>query len=112
MKQAQLDYEWHYEIVGKKEKETGDLLHELELAKKYEDRVKAVPKLTKVRKERRVSKDIVENTEPIVDYFEVNKKFLNGLAQLLGEIRKVEKKHNGRIYKPRVRDDLSISQVK
>lgn len=108
IKQCQSDYHFHYEVVGKKDKEKCDLEHELELAKKYKDRVKAAPKLSKVLKERRVSKDIVENTEHIVRFVDENQKLFNNLKQLLGQVRKTERSHHGRVYKARVRDDLTI----
>jgi len=107
MKQSQLDYNYNYENVNKKDKETQDLLHQLELGK-YKDRDKSATKLAKVRKERRIFKDIVENTEPINKYIEENKKIINGLTQLLGQVRKAEKSHEGRIYIPKIREDLTI----
>ncbi len=107
LKQSKADFSYHYEIVGKKDKETQDLLHELELGK-YENRSKTATKLAKVRKERRVAKDIVEITEPIVNFLNENKKLYDQLGQLLGLVRKVEKSHQGRVYKPRIRNDLTI----
>lgn len=108
IKQCELDYDYHYRTVGEKDKETQDLLHEIELGATYERRVKAVPKLTKVRKERRISKDIVENTEPIVKFMDANKKLFNMMQNLLGDVRRIEKKHSGRTYIPKIRKDLTI----
>lgn len=107
IKQCQLDYNYHFQNVNTKDKETQDLLHELELCE-YKNKGKAATKLSKVRKERRVSKDIVENTEPIVKYINDHKKLINELSQLLGQVRKAEKSHYGRVYIARIRDDLTI----
>lgn len=107
LKQSQLDYQYHFENVGKKDKETQDLLHQIELGKSS-DRDKAATKLARVRKERRVSKDIVENIEPIIKYLDENKRLLSTYSQLLGQIRKAEKSHQGRVYKAKIRDDLTI----
>jgi hypothetical protein len=107
IKQSQLDYKYHYENVNIKNKETQDLLHQIELGK-YKDRDKIATKLAKVRRERRVFKDIVENTEAINKYIEENKKAINGLTQLLGQVRNAEKSHEGRTYIPKIRKDLTI----
>jgi uncharacterized NAD(P)/FAD-binding protein YdhS len=107
VKQCQLDYKYNYEQVNKKDKETQDLLHQLELGKSKE-RNKTATKITKVRKERRIAKDIAENTEPIAKYFEENKKAFDTLTQVLGQTRKAEKNHQGRIYKAKIRTDLTI----
>ena len=108
LKQCQLDYDWHFDNVNKKDKETQDLLHQIELGATYDERIKATPKLTQVRRERRISKDIVENTESIIKFVEENKKVINKLSQLLGDIRKVERSHHGRVYKAKIRNDLTI----
>ena len=109
VKQVQLDYQYHFENVNKKDKETQDLLHEIELGE-YKSRDKTATKLAKVRRERRVSKDIVEVIEPIIKYINENKKAFNNLSQLLGDVRKVEKSHQGRTYKAKVRTDLTICE--
>lgn len=108
LKQCQLDYEYHYERVHIKDKETQDLLHEIELGKFYSDRIKATPKLTKVRKERRISKDIVGNTELIVNFVNENKKLFDRMKNLLGSVRKTERSHHGRVYRAKIRKDLTI----
>lgn len=107
IKQCQIDYRYHYEIVGKKDKETQDLLHQLELGK-YIERQKAATKLAKVRKERRAAKNIVESIEPIMKFIAENKKVVNTLDQLLGQVRKVENIQQRRVYKAKVRNDLTI----
>lgn len=108
IRQCQMDYEYYYENVGKKDREKGDLEHEILHAKYYKDRIKATPKLRKVLEERRISKDIVENTEPIVNFIKENHKVFKQMEQLLGQVRKVEKSHRGRTYRARIRDDLTI----
>lgn len=105
--QCQLDYKYNYKLVNKKDKETQDLLHQLELGSSKE-RSKTATKISKVRKERRIAKDIAENTEPLAKYYEENKKVFDMLKQILGQIRKAEKSHQGRVYKAKIRTDLTI----
>lgn len=107
IRQAQADYTYYHERVGIKDKETQDLLHQIELEKPSE-RNKTATKLANVRKERREAKDMVENTADIVEFLSQNKSFLNQLGQLLGKVKKAEKSHEGRSYRARIRDDLTI----
>jgi hypothetical protein len=107
IKQCQSDYKFHYENVGKRDKDKGDLEHQLELGSAKE-RGKTTTKIVKVLKERRTSKDMVELTEPIAKFADENKKTIDQLTQVLGQIRKVEKYHGDRSYKPRIRTDLTI----
>jgi len=108
LRQCQKDFDYHYDRVNKKDKETQDLLHQIELGKTYQDRAKALPVLHKVRKERRESKDTVKVTTYIADFVSENSKTIRELEKLLGEIRKVEKCLKNREYKARIRKDLTI----
>lgn len=89
----------------KQDKITQDLLHSLELNElKYSDRAKIATQLTLNRKDRRYYKDRVEELTPIRNYISDNRKFFNELSKLLGSVRKSEKYHNNRHYKPKVLD--------
>ena len=82
--------------------ETQDLLHCLELHKNgYHDMARISKTLRKVRQERREAKDRERQLQPIVDWLSQNKKTINELERLLGEVRKAEKSTESRIYTPK-----------
>jgi hypothetical protein len=107
------EYETAYEMVGRCDKLTQDLLHKLELAHlSTGEKNRIATQLKYCRKDRRYWKDIVEESEPFImmfDQTEDNKKlaeasrtFINNLRQALGKIRKQETYHANRTYKPRI----------
>lgn len=99
-------YNFHSEIVTKCNKYIGDIEHELELGNYNRDGLaKLARELRDVRRERRKSKDIVEELEPIVEFIgeAQNKKVINKMANLIGDIRKKEDYHQNRFYVSRVR---------
>ena len=107
------EYETAYEMVGRCDKLTQDLLHKLELDNlSTGEKNKVATQLKYCRKDRRYWKDIVEEAEPFIMMFEQtedNKKlaeasrtFINNLRQALGKTRKQETYHANRTYKPRI----------
>ena len=102
---AQTKYRVYVDEVNTQDKLTQDYLHKLELGElKCEERSKVATKLAINRQDRRYYKDRVEELEPIVKFFEdpANKKVLDKMRPLLGEIRKWESYHKDRKYIPRV----------
>ena len=102
---AQAKYRVYADEVNKQDKLTQDYLHRLELGElKCEERSKVATKLAINRQDRRYYKDRVEELEPIVKFFEdpANKKVLDKMRPLLGEVRKWESYHKDRKYIPRV----------
>ena len=102
---AQSQYRFCSEEAETQEKLTQDYLHSLELDDlKCDERSKIATKLMINRKDRRYYKDRVEEFEPIVQFFDdpQNKKVLDKLKQVLGQVRKAENYHKDRIYIPRV----------
>ena len=80
-------------------------LNELELGEfSYSERSKIATQLVKNRQERRYHKDVVEEPEPIINFFDnpQNRNFMNQLTQLLGKVRKIESYHQNRVYVPKV----------
>lgn len=97
------DYANAFVNVNQRDKETQDILHEIELEDVlFEERAKLATKLRNVRKERRRNKDIVEETEALVNWMKENKSAINKLREVLGTTRKQEKYHSNRTYKKRV----------
>lgn len=92
----------HFENVGKCDKEQQNLLHDFELLDlDYKSRAKLGTKLTKLRKERRFSKDTVETTKDVVQFCKDNRQFIQKLEKLLGDTRKKEKDLENRVYNRR-----------
>lgn len=107
---CQKQYDYAYEKVGIEDRRTSDLLHELEIENTTSnERSKLATKLRNSRRDRRYWKDIVEECEPIINFANVpvNKKVINQLKQLLGEVRKVENYHSTRTYIPKVEKEKS-----
>lgn len=89
--------------LEKKDAETQDILHELELGdNNYKERAKIATKLRNIRKERRQLKDRIEETEILYQWMNENKTSINKLQQVLGQTRKQEKYHSNRTYHKRV----------
>lgn len=81
---------------------TQDLLHALELGDdKAPGRARLGLKIREVRRQRRTAKDIAEQTRPVVDWVEQNRTVIKGLERLLGDVRKRERRSEGRSYAPR-----------
>ena len=91
----------HYENVGKYNNEQQNILHDFENEPSYQERAKLGTKLTKLRYERRISKDTVELTKDIVQFCKENKAFIGKLERLLGDLRKKENELENRVYKRR-----------
>ena len=102
---AQSHYKFCDEEMEKQEALTQDYLHSLELdGLNCGERSKLATKLAINRKDRRYYKDRVEELEPIITFFEdpQNKKVLDKLQQVLGQVRKQENYHKDRTYTPKV----------
>ncbi len=106
VKETQEIYKIAKENMQQEDKRLQDLLHKIEFEPAAKERNKACTKLHKSRIERRKYKDMVEETEDLVNFFEdpQNKKVMDKMTQLLGKIRKVEKYHQDRKYYPRVKE--------
>ena len=98
-------YNLYSQELKTQEQLTQDYLHSLELdGLKCEERSKVATKLAINRKDRRYFKDRVEEYQPIIDFIAdpQNKKFIDKLTQVLGEVRKQERYHQNRTYYPRI----------
>lgn len=98
-------------IVKECDKETQDLLHQIELGP-CKDRQKFCTQLAHVRRKRRLAKDYIAIHEELVSQFNNpdGKKMLRSLEQILGTMRKNEREIAAqRAYRPRVRQDLTIN---
>lgn len=99
-------YNYHSEVVTKCNKLVCDIEHELELGDYNRDGLaKLAREIRDAKRERRKSKDIVEELQPIMDFMgeAQNRKLISNLQELVGAMRKVEKYHEHRFYTPKVR---------
>jgi hypothetical protein len=103
--EAESHYKYCVDEMKNQEKLTQDYLHSLELDDlNCSERSKIATKLAINRKDRRYYKDRVEELEPIITFFEIqkNRETLNKLKQVLGACRKEEGYHKNRTYIPKV----------
>lgn len=81
-----------------------DILHALEFGNyKYHEYAKEAKELQKTRKARRVAFDTVNVVAPVVRWIDGSRHIIKELEKLLGEVRKLEKATENRIYTPKVR---------
>ena len=108
-RQGNSTYDIYSKDLEKCDKATQDLLHQLELGS-YKDRQRTATKLSRVRQARRAYKDYMEIYSPLYDFLHKseNEKFIKLLQEVLGEVRKQERRINNRTYKPRVIKDLDF----
>lgn len=102
------EYNVAYEEVGKEDRKTVDLLHDMEFAPNQAERNKIATKLHNVRIQRRKGKDTVQENEEIVQFYKKYKKVFDEMKEMLGRQRKKETYLNSdRIYKPREAEQLT-----
>lgn len=96
-----------YSGVGEEDKRHQDLIHAIEFEHNPNKIAQIGIRLHQNRMERRAYKDLFEVTDPVVQFARdpQNKKALDQMRQLLGKVRKVENRHENRVYIPRVKED-------
>lgn len=83
-------------------KQTQDILHKIELEEvAYHEHARINKELAEIRKKRRKAKDMIIMMKPIFEYMENNKNHIDKLSQLLGTVRKEEKRLENRMYIPK-----------
>lgn len=100
--------EQRYHMAEAEEQEanaiTNDIHHSLELEEHADAEVLAMGlTLAGVRKRRRIAKDIMSETAPVLTWAEDNRSVIKSLERLLGEVRRAERAAENRIYTPRHR---------
>lgn len=101
-------YAFALDNMHREEKKLQDFLHAIEFESSSKERSKICTKLHRSRRDRRHYKDMVEEYEEIVKFFQEpqHKKTMDQMTNLLGRVRKVEKYHRERQYFPRVKEDV------
>lgn len=111
VRHVQQEYDSNYKEVNTCDKETDDILHQLEFGL-YKERSKFATKLSTVRKRRRAAKDYVDVNSERVTYLKTPEFRIvyNRLTNILGVCRKQEEYvNNQRRYKSKIRNDLTIN---
>lgn len=87
-----------------------DILHLIEFSDNYKERYKMSTQIHRSRVKRRFFKDRVEELEPIIRFLtkDENKRFIDKLKSICGEIRKIEKSHTERVYHLRSMEDVVV----
>lgn len=95
-----------YSGVGEEDKRHQDLTHAIEFEDDPEKIARIGMRLHQNRVERRAYKDIYEVTLPVMEFVQdpKNKKTMDAVRQLLGEVRKKERYHENRVYIPRIKE--------
>ena len=97
--QVKPEYDYYLDVQADAEAKILDLLHEIELVPHNAfDMVKIYKQLRESRKQRRLAKDSIRELTPLVTWVEDNKKEIEALKRTPGDVRKVEKMEDGRIY--------------
>lgn len=97
--QVKPEYDYYLDVQADAEAKILDLLHEIELVPHNAfDMVKIYKQLRESRKQRRLAKDSIRELTPLVTWVEDNKKEIEALKRTLGDVRKMEKMEDGRIY--------------
>lgn len=104
------DCEQQYHMAEAEEQETNnltqDILHSLELEDHdYHGFARLSKELREIRRSRRKAKDTMDTTAPVLDWVDKNLSFVKSLEQLLGTVRKAEKRTENRIYTPKARSE-------
>lgn len=94
-------------VSGEEDKRHQDLMHEIEFEEDPDKIAEIGMRVHQNRVQRRVYKDIYAVTAPVVKFAREpqNKKAMDLARQLLGEVRKVEKRQENRTYIPRIKED-------
>lgn len=95
-----------YDGVGEEDKRHQDLMHEIEFEEDPDKIAEIGMRVHQNRVQRRVYKDIYAVISPVVRFAQdsQNKRTLDLARQLLGEVRKVEKRQETRVYIPRIKE--------
>jgi hypothetical protein len=104
------NYDVLYDEVGRIDRETQDLLHDLEFDTFCgREGYKKAKRIKEIRQRRRELKDTMELVYPLKDYFKNHGKLKIDMHKLTVQMKTVARDQTTRIYIPRVRGDLKIA---
>lgn len=104
------NYKALFDEVGKIDKETSDLLHDLEFDNFCgRDGYKKAKTIKGIRMHRRELKNAMELAAPLREYCKLHSKLKFDLQNILVQMSQIAKDQSERVYIPRVRTDLKIA---
>lgn len=107
---APKEYQYTYEMIGKKDLETIDYLHQLEINNMTDkEKRKWYKEFKKCRKDRRSLKNEQEELTEIKKLVEVPK-LQNSIQTAICNLRRIKENRENPVYKPRAIKDLEIRQ--
>lgn len=106
-------YEFNLHILDEAEKEKQDIIHEMELCDNFNacKGYKLAKAMRDNRKNRRLAKDENELLEEFYNFCKNQINIQNQLKNILGRSRQIFEKQQIRCYRPRVRTDLTITDI-
>jgi hypothetical protein len=103
-------YDTLYAEVGKIDKETSDLLHDLEFDIFCgREGYKKAKRIKEIRMRRRELKNTMELVNPLREYSKIHSKIKIDLYKVITQMGTIAKDQSERVYVPRVRNDLKIA---
>lgn len=103
-------YEYIKNCINLCDKETEDLLHDIEFSKFYRtEGHRKARRLKEVRQERRNAKDLAEYLMLIRTFASKNSKMKSEIHKLLQALSEIEREQKKRVYAPRVIKDLDTA---
>lgn len=106
LREAKTVYTISTDLEKEDDNKTQDILHSLELDKHNAvEYTQLAIELRRVRQSRRENKDMAANMAPIVKWVEDNAGAIHSIERLLGEVRKVEKAQQNRVYIPKAKEN-------
>lgn len=110
LENAEKMYKQLYDRVGELDKETSDMLHDLEFDKFYRtEGHRKARHMQAIRQERRAAKNTIELLAPLRDFARNNRNLRSSVKRVLNEIEKAANAQETRVYIPRVLDTITIN---
>lgn len=109
---SSVDRDWDdlYTEIGNLDKETSDLVHEVELTEfDHVEGYQLSLEIKKIRQKRRVYKDYQALISPLKEFASYNKNLQIPLFKAINEMKKRSSFKDSRLYFPRIRKDLKLS---
>lgn len=104
------NYDMLYDEVGKIDRETQDLLHDLEFGTFCgREGYKKAKRIKDIRQRRRDLKNMMEVLYPMKDFFKNHGKLKMDMHKMVNQMRMISKDQTQRVYIPRVCNDLKTA---
>lgn len=98
-----------YEVeINEMDKAFGDIRHfcELDYPVERKGKTKVVKLIKECSDRRRKAKDNLEILKPLIAYIDAHPKFVQDIGAVANEMKNIERKQQGRIYRPRILKEL------